>query len=236
MMYPYAEFLLDFDRKHGNLIHHNSPENRRAAFIVETRPCFFLPKVIRNAMYFLGPTWNLYVICGELSFDYLARTLASWSVRLIKMNGVYRLTTSDYNSLLTSAQFWRLFSEDKLLSFQSDSLLCGTNIDEFIDYDYVGAPCLRFDDQYIANGGLSLRSRPVMLECIARDTREPEVPEDVFFTAAVRDLGARMPDLSTATRFSVESIYSVHPVGVHGTDKAYHSIEIAEQIVRGITY
>jgi len=54
LMFPYADFLLDFERKHGDLTHQNSPENTRAAVIVETRPGFFLPRVIRNVMYFLG--------------------------------------------------------------------------------------------------------------------------------------------------------------------------------------
>lgn len=55
LMFPYADFLLDFERKHGDLTHQNSSENTRAAVIVETRPGFFLPRVIRNVMYFLGP-------------------------------------------------------------------------------------------------------------------------------------------------------------------------------------
>ncbi len=43
-----------------------------------------------------------------------------------------------------------------------------------------------------------------------------------------------MPSLVTACRFAVESMYTGHPVGVHGTDKCFHSTEIAEKITRAI--
>jgi len=62
------------------------------------------------------------------------------------------------------------------------------------------------------------------------------LPEDVYFTAVLRTLGARMPDIQTAARFAVESLYTEHPVGVHGTDKCFHSLEVVGKIVRAIPY
>ncbi|MEJ0004918.1 MAG: DUF5672 family protein [Steroidobacteraceae bacterium] len=236
MMYPYANFLIDFEKKHANFSHQNVPENSRAAVIVETRPLFFLPKVIRNVMTFLGPRWNLHVICGELSHAYIANFLQTSAVRVIKMQNTFSLPTAGYNKMLMSPGFWNSFVEEKLLIFQLDTLLAGSNIAEFEDFDYIGAPCGTFDENYVANGGLSLRSRSVMLKCLADFRPRDGVAEDVFFSQAVRRIGARVPDVNVAARFSVESIYTAHPFGVHGTDKCFHSIEIAEKIVRGIVY
>jgi hypothetical protein len=236
MMYPYAEFLIDFNNKHANFFHRNCPENSRAAVIVETRPIYFLPKVICNVMKFLGPSWNLHVFCGEPSYNFVMRVLQKYSVRVIKLQNIYSLTADAYNKLLMSAEFWNLFTEDRVLIFQSDTLLSGSNIGDFESFDYVGAPCGTFDEKYVANGGLSLRSREVMKKCLADFRPADGVAEDIFFTAATRRLGARMPDLQTATRFAVESIYTSHPFGVHGTDKSYHSVEIAEKIVGSIIY
>ena len=84
MLYPYAEFLIDFDRKHAGIVHQNCPENTRAAVLVETREHFFVPKVIRNVMYFLGPRWNLHILCSEYSEVYLQEALAGWDVDIIK--------------------------------------------------------------------------------------------------------------------------------------------------------
>jgi hypothetical protein len=235
-MFPYAEFLIDFDRRHGKITHQNAPENTRAAIIVEARPHFFLPMVVRNAMHFLGAGWNLHVLTGEMSHDFVQGFLQGWSVRVTKLPGVGRLSTADYNALLLSPSFWESFAEDKLLVFQTDAIVCGPNVEEFMGFDYVGAPCGTFDERYIANGGLSLRTRRVMLDCLARVFCPVGTPEDVFFTNAVRKLGARMPDMRTATRFAVESLYTGHPFGVHGTDKGYHSVETAQKITRSIVY
>jgi hypothetical protein len=152
------------------------------------------------------------------------------------MQRMGRLSTADYNGIMTSPTFWEFFTEEKLLMFQSDSILSGSNIDEFDAYDLVGAPCARFDEQYVANGGLSLRSRRVMLECVSNFRPADGVAEDVFFTGVVRQMGAAMPDMRTAARFAVESIYTAHPVGVHGTDKCYHTVEVAQRITRAIRY
>src|SRR5258708_1980114 len=119
MMFPYAEFLMDFDRKHGAMAHANSPENTRAAIIVESRPLYFLPKVIRNTMYFLGPTWNLHVFWGEHSHEFVRSSLPGWEVGIVKIPGLYRMGIPEYNSLLMGPPFWQLFREEKLLLFQS---------------------------------------------------------------------------------------------------------------------
>jgi hypothetical protein len=236
-MYPYADFLLDFDRKHAGTVHENRAGNVRAAVIVETRPDFFLPKVVRNVMYFLGTRWNLYVVCSDHSRGYVQDSLPGWKAEFLNLFGKrIRLSTAEYSRVMMSPRFWQLFPESKLLVFQADSLLSAPNIDEFINYDYVGAPCGRLDEHYVACGGLSLRTRQVMLDCLARFRPDADVPEDVFFTKAVRQSGGSMPDVYTASRFCVESVYSAHPVGVHGTDKYFHDEQVAKKITSAILY
>lgn len=236
-MYPYAEFLIDFERKHRGMTHRNRPENTRAAVIVETRADFFLPKVIRNVMYFLGPGWNLRVLCGPQAHGYLGAALGGWEVTVTNLPELgRRLPTDHYNRILTSPAFWNHMPEEKVLIFQTDSLLCGPSVGQFLHYDYIGAPCGRFDEQYVANGGLSLRTRRVMLACLARVPAAPGEPEDVYFSRAVRQIGGAMADFETACRFSVESLYTAHPFGVHGTDKYFHDLASAEKITGAIPY
>lgn len=237
VMYPYAEFLIDFERRHGDLVHENRPENTCAAVIVETRPLFFLPKVIRNVMYFLGPGWNLYVWCGPLNRDFLHESLPGWGMGLRTVPAQpWRISVNAYNGLLMSPVFWRDFTEEKVLVFQADSLLADGGIERFLGYDLVGAPCRSLDEQYIANGGLSLRSRELMVACTTRFRPAPAEPEDMFFTRRARRLGAALPDFTTACRFSVESHYVGHPVGVHGTDKFFHGVDVAKKITAAIKY
>jgi hypothetical protein len=236
MMYPYAGFLIDFDREHADLTHRNRPDNRRCAVIVESRPVFFLPKVVRNVVHFLGPAWNLHVLGSPGSLRFLRESLQGWEFSDSVVTESPRLSTAEYNRILLSPQFWTSLPAEKVLVFQTDSLLTGSNIEDFADYDLIGAPCGRFDEGYIANGGLSLRTREVMLDCLLRFAPAPNEPEDVYFTRAARRLGAKMPDFQTATRFSLESVYTTHPVGVHGTDKFFHPVEVAEQVTRAIRF
>jgi hypothetical protein len=74
--------------------------------MIESRPTYFLPMVLRNAMFFLGPSWNLHIVCGELSEPFIRRATEAWSDSNIKVNNLYRLTTSQYSALLTARQFW----------------------------------------------------------------------------------------------------------------------------------
>jgi hypothetical protein len=248
MMGPYAEFLVDFERRHADYVHRNSPRNSLAAVIVESRPHYFLPKVIRNVMYFLGPEWNLYVLTARPTIEFVHRSLPGWLMPVAPLpekllsgswprgSNQVHLPRPVYNHLLTRAEFWQSFHEDKLLTFQTDSLLTRRNIADFLQWDYIGAPCTSFDENYFANGGLALRTRRMMLDCLKLASPVENEPEDTFYTDRVRQLRGAIPDVYTAARFSVETAYVGHPLGVHGTDKYLHPLEIAERIVRAVEY
>jgi Protein of unknown function (DUF5672) len=234
MLYPYARFLHDFERRHGAWTHKNLPTNTKAAILIEGRPLYFLPMVLKNTMFFLGGEWNLHVLYGEFAQEYLTEQLADWDVNGIKLQGFTNVSRAERDSLMKSSEFWKLFSEEKLLVFGSNSVMCGSNVGEFLDYDFIGAP-MGTAEAFSLNGGFSLRSRRKLIECIVtgRDNGEPE---DEFFTRMMRQIGAATPDFVSACRFAVASAYEGHPVGVPGTDEGLHSAEIAEKIVHRIAY
>ena len=84
-----------------------------------------------------------------------------------------------------------------MLIFQTDSLICRDGIDEFDQYDYIGAPW-RTDDLWCVgkpwltgvggNGGFSLRSREKTLACIDAVGYVRGQCEDVYY-AEVRSSG-----------------------------------------------
>jgi hypothetical protein len=234
MLYPYANFLLDFDRRHGAMTHRNSPANTKTALFVESRPLFFLPMVIKNVMFFLGSEWNLHIVYGEHSERYIDERLSDWDVSGIKIPGMTHLPRAKRSELLKSTEFWRSFSEEKILVVESNAVMCGSNIHAFLDYDFIGAP-IGTEESFFLHGGFSLRSRRKTIECIVagRDFGEPE---DEFFTRMMRQTGAATPDLVTACHFAVGSTYAAHPVGVPAADEGLHGAEVAEPIVAQIAY
>lgn len=149
--------------------------------------------------------------------------------------GVENLTIMGYCKILCSLEFWNTLRSEKVLIFQTDSVTCGQstcNIEEFLDYDYVGAPLpihvnmgLRLlfllrgwnvnCDFY--NGGLSLRTKSLSMKVIENYTWDEKSPEDVWFCAFMDRLGGKICDHETAKRFSYEatSNFDIVPWGLH---------------------
>lgn len=138
-------------------------------------------------------------------------------------------TIQQYNEVLTSVEFWsKLLDYDKVLIFQHDSMLLRKGIQEFMGYDYVGAPW-KFQD-HGGNGGLSIRNPKAMLACIEKQPWNPKIGnEDVYFSNLLKD----MPEYKLAPRevcrkFSCESIFQLGTLGYHAIDKYLTDEEVIQ--------
>lgn len=81
-------------------------------------------------------------------------------------------------------------------------------------YDYSLVNLDRLYKIPVGNGGLSIRSKSLMIEaCECFETSSDE-PEDVFFSRILSHLGATLPSLDEAKTFSCEGEYSVS-MGMH---------------------
>jgi beta-1,4-mannosyl-glycoprotein beta-1,4-N-acetylglucosaminyltransferase len=241
MLYPYAEYLKTWTVDTPDWpAHVNYPESKLGAIIVETRPSYWLPMVIRQVMGMLGPAWYLHAFLSVASERYLREMLGgSWQFEVHRV-GTQLLgsRTEAYSELLTSPAFWSQFTQEKLLVFQADSLVTSTDASPWLFYDFIGAPCggsMTHDQtNFLYQGGTSLRSKRAMLE-VCKIKRAAGMPEDEYFTRALREIGGfHLPTHDMAARFCVESIYKAHPFGVHGTDKFYQDAWLAEKILAGI--
>jgi len=77
-------------------------------------------------------------------------------------------------------------------------------INEFLKYDYVGAPW-SYKSYDVGNGGLSLRRKSKMIEIIQQeDDYRRDLPEDVFFAQSTKT-HLNKPDVYEASRFSIEN-------------------------------
>lgn len=179
------------------------------AVIVETRQIPNLEEIIDNHVKFLPKNWGLMVIK-----DVVVHSL------------------SDYNRLMTSKAFWDNLPYDKILVFQSDSMLLRTGIEEFLEYDFIGAPLYHIDFPAM-NGGLSLRSKKAMLEVIEK-IQYTGGNEDVFFCNGIKELKGKLPTKEVAQKFSVETIFGYGSLGVHALEK-WHTPEQCELILNQYT-
>lgn len=174
------------------------------AIIIENR--FNVRELIERHAEFIPPTWQI-----------------------VHVNNPNIKTLKDYNKLLTMRKFWEDIPFDKVLIFQHDSGLLRDGIDDFLEYDFVGAPLYHIDFPAM-NGGLSIRDKEAMIKCIDhKHYNESYGNEDIYFCNTLKEIGGHLPSKEIAKNFSVETIFGLGSVGYHAIDK-WHSKELVEQI------
>jgi hypothetical protein len=162
-----------------------------AAVIVENRQLAGLQTIIDQHMAFLPNDWEL-----------------------IQLKPIIR-NLQDYNRFMTRASTWEpLIKYDRVLIFQHDSMILRDGIEEFLEWDYVGAPW-KFQE-HGGNGGLSLRNPRKNLEVIKhREWSMAHGYEDVFICNHLHEVGGKLAPREVCQRFSVEAIFQLGTWGYH---------------------
>jgi len=127
-----------------------------------------------------------------------------------------------FNLLLTDQGpwFWEHFLDfDRVLMFQNDSGLLRTGIEEFYEYDFIGAPWFTHLPEYhphCCNGGFSLRNPKVMFDISKKYHWGRNFGEDMFFTRHLVDnKEGKLAPYEVAKKFSVEALFALVTLGYH---------------------
>lgn len=205
--------------------------------------------VIRANMFRLGQKWALQIFYGKeaerKALDQLLGSPENVTWTPIMLNGTRRdaISKQEANWFRLSMDFWGAIPEayENALIFESDSLVLKGHgcIDNFLGYDYVGAPWntseawgRRLAPSEGGNGGLSLRKRSSSIAAVTHKLNwgnryfpDPstfdhnEDGEMVFLLKALHGLnngsGAKFPDRDLAMTFSVENLFYPRPCGFH---------------------
>ncbi|GAI96934.1 unnamed protein product [marine sediment metagenome] len=187
---------------------------RKGAVIVETRNLPDLIGIIGDHMVYL-PDFELTIFGSDENKDIIKSFLPD--VNFINLG--CHLNEFQYNALFTSSDFWEAIHYDKILIFQHDSMMLRPGIDEFLDYDYVGAPW-KFQLNG-GNGGFSLRSKDMMLKTV---NKFPYIAhnhgnEDVYFSNHLPLVGGNVAPREVCKKFSVETIFALGTLGCHAIEK-----------------
>jgi hypothetical protein len=179
---------------------------KKGAIIIENRNIPGLKDIIREHMKFL-PDWGFIHYKANIN------------------------SLDDYNKLLTSIHFWEQVPFDKVLIFQHDSRILRAGIDEFLEWDYVGAPW-KFQMNG-GNGGLSLRSKQSMIDTLnSFKWDNSKGYEDVFYS---NHLIGNLAPRCICEKFSCETIFKLGTFGCHAIDKylsKYECDQILHQYVK----
>jgi hypothetical protein len=204
-----------------------------ALVIVECRPSFWLPLVIRNALHTQKNT-HLYVFGTKEVLEFVAGTVGG------EFTGVeipHLSSPQEYSMLLLNEGFWKAIQEDVVILFQTDCLFLRPYPGKD-SFDFVGAVCGAVDnDTFVINGGFSVRRVSAMLDVLSKMTEEEKtMPEDMAFTHTMRRLGGYvLPTLEQANAFAIESMGNPETaVAIHGTDKYYCETGLLMQCLEGL--
>jgi hypothetical protein len=207
------------------------------AVLIEYRSFPHVYFLIRNAILKLGSKWSYTVVCGKLNYEFMLEICSriSNNIKIIKTNHD-NLSQNDYNLFLSSIQFWNLLTGSKILIYQEDSFIFKDNIEEFIEWDYIGAPWPQNTNDTpncVGNGGISLRTKQIMIDVInkisIKNTFVNEstqiymknnnliyCPEDVYFSLNMQKFKiGRVADFEIAFKFSSETLNNPNSFAGH---------------------
>jgi hypothetical protein len=140
-----------------------------------------------------------------------------------------------YNQVLKNELFWDTLECEKCIVVQDDGFLMnGKFIDDYLQYDYIGAPWADAkDNEYIkkhinpelvGNGGFSIRDVEKM-RYVCRTYKDDknslfyhnlnEIPEDVYFVKHLVQMKGNVAPFDIARKFAIEQVLSINPVGFH---------------------
>lgn len=206
---------------------------------IEYRQLLHLEVLIRNCIIKLGSEWSYTFVCGEESFNYY-KDICSRIHKNIKVinTGHTFMNQNTYNNMLLSVEFWELLVGEKILICQEDSFIFKDNINDFLKWDYIGAPfrmqCV--EGCNVGNGGLSLRSKSKMIEVIKHvplsevnikglkpfvqsyisHQKLDNIPEDIYFSNYLQNVSLGVvADVESAKQFSSDTIFCEDAFGMH---------------------
>jgi hypothetical protein len=197
--------------------------------IVDSRPNIL--SVLSVMITHYNVPWNVIVCTAPHAKPFYERHLGP-NIRfithpLVDLDRAFDI--GDINRMMKDCTLWthlKSMGYKHSLIIQDDGMIFRGGIEDFLQYEYVGAP---WPEQSfmreagvmnpVGNGGLSLRNIEAMIRITHYECEEKNalyfnnrmvIPEDVYFAKF-----AKTPSVDVANRFSFEMVYDGNAIGFH---------------------
>lgn len=194
-------------------------EHKLNVVFVDFRKDLHFEYIIKNALIKLKGQCMITFVCGPSNYQYIKNLCKDISEN-IYVNYIDKNINSvkQYNKLCYDLNFWKNLKGEKILLHQFDAFIINSNINDFMDYDYVGG----YWDKpqkgtHIGNGGFSLRTKNVIIKILETCKINHKIEEDIFFGSILNDnkkLGKLAPN-HIAKEFAIDGNYSLNKFGCH---------------------
>ena len=231
----------------------------KVAAILETRPLENLIPLIVHFSSVLGPEWPIHIFTSpdnRKAFQKSAAFTRQVKAGYLHLEDLPLGVPSDFafhepalfSEFMTQAWFWeKLAPAEHVLMFRADSMICAhseRSADDFLEYDFIGAPFDEKDAEKGVSGGLSLRNRQMMLDITKNSNWANERTgdrdesgrrkvnfEDQWFWEKMKKFPAagdgrkkaKLPSMKTASEFAVGSVWVDKPLGYDLGNKSHDS-------------
>lgn len=235
VMHMFVCYLKNLEIKNDPL---NFKKNSEfGSVIIEDRVLPHLECIIRNTILKTPNNWSHSVVCTKMnsnSIKELCKRIHP-DIKVIPVE-IPNFTQNTYNNMLLNKWFWDKIDSENILIYQQDSFLFREGIEEFYEYDYIGAPWMEHqtDNEFgVGNGGFSFRKKSKILKCLEtinpknielssdtlnymRNVNLQNPPEDVYFSKAMIEYNiGKVANREVASKFSEERIASENSLGGH---------------------
>lgn len=201
--------------------------------LVATKCTFWLPLVIKNILNKIK-NCKLYFFGSKDSICFLKESISYNNISFHIIDDFNDIKY--YNRLLLNKDFWNTFKEEYVLITQPDCIILrDINLSD-LQFDYIGAICGMLNENFIMNGGLSIRNKNVMIQIcdnLSDEQKTGNIAEDIIFSNIIaKNSKYKSPSANDCLDFSIETIGNIDKVlGIHGTDKFYIHPLIKKQFI-----
>jgi len=197
--------------------HYKVPtDSNKCVILIERRIHENLFFLLRNIAYF-AKGWSICIVCSDINLRFCKEISQNnkeniqW-IPLFRGNPEPAKGKEEYNSILQSADFYKLFDAENLLFMETDSYLRRQIPEDLLSYDYAASP-YQWDENF-SGGGISFRKKSAMIH-ICESLSEKNANQDVYICEGVRKFGYKMPEFMKGITYFSESCLYEDPVGVH---------------------
>lgn len=197
------------------------PSDKKSIVMIDNRHFSYWQPTLNSAIKYTSNDWGIEIFVSKkydqfaLVKKFLDSTGRRTRLNHYDMHFNKKHKHRSINSLLKQETFWETIEAESIFFIQPDGVVCRNGIDEFLKYDYVGAPWSHRPDGLVqGNGGMSLRKRSFMLDCLKNYHKHDNDPEDVYFSNCAKDRGVSA-DLANSKRFGMEAIWSKDSITIH---------------------
>jgi hypothetical protein len=192
-------------------------ESKKGIVFVERREHPNLEFCLKNGAYY-ARGFSIHIVCSKANLEFIKRICGS-QLENIHLHvewddyGTPEQGKREYNELLKTRRFWEYFSEEYILTMETDSYLLKPIPASIVQYDYVASkwPWLPKEP---GGGGLSWRKISMMLDICDRSPSNP-LMQDSFVSDGVKLLGYTYPTIQTNMNYFTEAFSSPNAIGTH---------------------